>query len=95
MRQLIVTGTPDGGDGRAVPEPGTVALVALGLFGLSPRERAMRGGALVGARRATAPGTALRKRASTTQIKVLSNRADLISGGDALVEVVPAPPPGR
>ena len=29
-----------------------------------------------------------------TEIRVLSNRADLISGGDALIEVVPPPPPG-
>jgi len=29
-----------------------------------------------------------------TEIRVLSNRADLVSGGDALVEVVPAPPAG-
>jgi hypothetical protein len=31
---------------------------------------------------------------AATEIKVLSNRADLISGGDALVEVVPPPPSG-
>jgi len=31
---------------------------------------------------------------AVTEIKVLSNRADLISGGDALLEVVPVPPPG-
>ena len=31
---------------------------------------------------------------AVTEIKVLSNRADLISGGDALVEIVPAPPTG-
>ena len=31
---------------------------------------------------------------AVTQIHVLSNRADLISGGDALIELVPAPPPG-
>lgn len=31
---------------------------------------------------------------TVTQIKVLSNRADLVSGGDALVEVIPPPPAG-
>ncbi len=31
---------------------------------------------------------------AATEIVVLSNRADLISGGDALVEIVPAPPSG-
>jgi hypothetical protein len=40
-------------------------------------------------------GVALSAAASAvTEIKVLSNRADLISGGDALIEVVPAPPTG-
>jgi hypothetical protein len=89
-RQLIVVMTP---------EPGTGALVGLGLIGVaSARRRRFRSGvksvlgvgAVLALIAATAPGAA----SAVTEIKVLSNRADLISGGDALLEVVPVPPPG-
>ena len=100
-RQLCVTttGGPDTACFAPIPEPGTGALVALGLIGLATARRwrfrrvlARRGRvSRWSPRRRPAP----RARASwRTEIKVLSNRADLISGGDALVEVVPAPPPG-
>ncbi|TMA22416.1 MAG: PEP-CTERM sorting domain-containing protein, partial [Deltaproteobacteria bacterium] len=80
------------------PEPGTGALVATGLVGLAARRRRFRRevtgvlgvAVLVGLVAAAAPGAA----SAVTEIKVLSNRADLISGGDALLEVVPVPPPG-
>ncbi len=81
------------------PEPGTGALLAIGLVGLaSARRRRSRGAvtralgvaALLGLVAATAPGAA----SAVTEIKVLSNRADLISGGDALLEIVPVPASG-
>ena len=86
-RQLIIT---------MVPEPGTGALVALGLVAIagarSRRSRRALAGTL-GAATAIAlvAGSAAN---AVTEIKVLSNRADLISGGDALIEVVPVPPTG-
>ena len=82
------------------PEPGTGGLFALGLVALaSARRRRIRGAAAtalgaVALLAALAPGAASAGVLATTEIKVLSNRADLISGGDALVEVVPAPPSG-
>ncbi len=96
-RQLCVTttGGPDTACFAPIPEPGTSALVALGLIGLATarRWRFRRVLGVVAAFAlfaATAPGAA----SAVTEIKVLSNRADLISGGDALIEVVPVPPPG-
>ena len=99
---IVTTGASRHGDCFApIPEPGTGALVALG-----PDRRSRRRGAVAcaaarsrRARRARRRRFARAGRAAracvATQIKVLSNRADLISGGDALVEIVPAPPPGR
>jgi uncharacterized tannase-like protein DUF6351 len=87
-RELVVTMTP---------EPGTGGLFALGLVAIAvARSRRARHGAsaVLGALALIAALAPSAASAAVTQIKVLSNRADLISGGDALVEIVPAPPAG-